>query len=132
MDPPARASGGKSSSSTSPGVDQQASQLYQQMGNFPPFFPPFWGGMNAQAYYGMMMGNPMLGQQGEGKGGCPDASVLQMMMAMQGQSQSSGSSAVPGCGDPGGCGGCCGGADPMSIGAAVRDVAEERGPHEPG
>mmetsp|Transcript_12986 Transcript_12986/g.37396 ORF Transcript_12986/g.37396 Transcript_12986/m.37396 type:complete len:692 (+) Transcript_12986:114-2189(+) len=67
----------KSSSSTS-GVNVE---LYQQV-PFPSYFPPYWaGGMNPQAYYGMMMGNPLLGQKGEGKGIGMDPQTLQMMMA---------------------------------------------------
>mmetsp|Transcript_90826 Transcript_90826/g.261712 ORF Transcript_90826/g.261712 Transcript_90826/m.261712 type:complete len:735 (+) Transcript_90826:75-2279(+) len=71
---------------------------------FSPYLPQYWGGgaMNPQAYYGMMMNNPLLGQ-GHGKNAASvmDPQVLQMMMAMQagammGQSaQSSGSSAQP-------------------------------------
>jgi len=73
------------SNGTSGSADAQANQLYPEM-PFAHFVPPYWPGFNPQAYYGMMMNNPMgSGQQAEGKDGAAgmDPGLWQMMMAMQ-------------------------------------------------
>jgi pumilio RNA-binding family len=78
------ATGGRSRSN-SEAADAQATQLYPEM-PFAHFVPPYWPGFNPQAYYGMMMNNPMVpGQQDEGKDGAAgmDPNLWQVMMAMQ-------------------------------------------------
>merc|ERR1719195_1288286 len=78
------ATGGRSRSTTE-ASDAQANQLYPEM-PFTHFVPPYWPGFNPQAYYGMMMNNPMgPGQQDEGKDGAAgmDPGLWQVMMAMQ-------------------------------------------------
>jgi len=103
---PFQAHPGKSSSSTATGSDPQVNPLFPGSMGYPSLFPgvsPMWAqAQAAQAYYGMMMNNPLMGQQAAAanvSSGQPAAAsdpsksnigippmepnVFQMMMALQ-------------------------------------------------